>query len=1139
MNCFSRTNRIARIFCLAVFLCVLHTCVAFSQDITGTIGGTVTDASGAAVPGAPVSIFNVKQNHEERVVMTDSSGNYTAPYLPVSTYSLSVEFKGFKKAVREGVVLNVNDKLVINLALQVGELSEVVTVQEAPVHVELAAGAVQSNVVNGTQIRELALITRNYEELVALMPGVASNAVDQLYVGVTLPSGSTAVVPFSINGSRNSSNAWLVDGADNVDRGSNQTLLNTPSIDAIEQFKVERSGYSAESGRAGGAQISVVTKSGSADFHGDAYEFVRNNAFAANNFINNANNVNLGWDGKAQVPPLRYNNFGWTVGGPVYIPGHYNTDKSKTFFFVSQEFRRVITYATANAILPTSAELGGTFPHAMCTSYTGSTCTSTSTQITKIDPVAQQYIKDIFSQTPLPTGTNTLFSLFRNVYNFRQELYKVDHAFSPKLQVSARYLRDNIPTTEPQGLFTGAPIAAVSTTQTNAPGHNWTIRATSTLSPSWLNDAGYSYSYGAIVSDPIGTINSAISTDIKPTLPFPVTLSQVPNLALSGGTSIASFGPYRDYNRNHNVFDNVTKILGNHTLRFGFTYNHYQKTENAGGGNQGTFTFSPASVPAGGATTYEQAFANFLQGIVSTFSQTSLDITPDIRASQFEMYAQDDWKVRTNLTLNVGVRYSNFRQPTDAKNLLDNFDWNTYDPAKAATLTSSGTLAPGTPFPYLNGIIVTGQNSPYGNNIQTQDNLNFAPRIGFAWDPFKTGKTSLRGGYGIFYDATLYGIYEQNTFANPPIVNSVSIPNVSFGNPAGGTATISNTPKVLHATPTLFHTPYSQQWSLEIQREITPTTKLNVAYVGTKGTHLLGIVDVNTVQPGLAYSSGYAAPNTIFTSANEALLNNLRPFKGYNSINTIEPWFNSNYHSMQVYGQKQFIKTTSMVAFSYTWSRAVTDNGSDRSNAPQNAYNFHDGEYGLAGFNRSHIFNVNFVYALPFFQGQHGFVEKALGGWQVAGIVNAYSGQANTVTVTGTTAWSGDPAALGIIGSSSASLRPDLVCDPNSGAPHTRQQWFNTSCFAPVPAGVHRPGNAGRGIVTGPGYQGWKLSLSKQVLFGPDGRFRFQFRTEAANVFNHTNPNGFGSLNPTSTLFGTISSYRDPRIIQFGLKLYF
>ena len=233
---------------LLSFLFLVCVNAALAQDITGTIVGTVTDPSGSAVPGAQITIFNVRQNHTERVLTTDSAGDYTAPYLPVSTYRISVEGQGFKKAVREDIVLNVNDKLTVSFFLDVGDVTQTVTVTETPVHVDLQS-ATQSTVVNGTQIREQALITRNYEQLVALMPGVSSASVDQLYVGVTVPSGSTATIPFSINGARNSSNAWLVDGADNVDRGSNLTLLNTPSIDAIEEFKVLRGNYSAESGR--------------------------------------------------------------------------------------------------------------------------------------------------------------------------------------------------------------------------------------------------------------------------------------------------------------------------------------------------------------------------------------------------------------------------------------------------------------------------------------------------------------------------------------------------------------------------------------------------------------------------------------------------------------------------------------------------------------------------------------------------------------------------------------------------------------------------------------------------------------------------------------------------------------------------
>ncbi len=302
------------------------------------------------------------------------------------------------------------------------------------------------------------------------------------------------------------------------------------------------------------------------------------------------------------------------------------------------------------------------------------------------------------------------------------------------------------------------------------------------------------------------------------------------------------------------------------------------------------------------------------------------------------------------------------------------------------------------------------------------------------------------GGYGIFYDATLYGIYEQNIFANPPYLKSATIPNTTLDNPAGGTASVSSSPVVLHATPVKFQTPYTQSWSFEIQRQLTNTSLLNVAYVGNKGTHLLGEVDLNSVYPGLAYTSGLVSPTTTFTSSNETLLNILRPYPGYNAINVIEPWFNSNYHSLQVYAKKQF-SGDSLITGSYTWSRNLTDNQTDRSTAAQNVYNFNSGEYGPAQYDRTHVFSASFVYTLPFFKDQRGVTGHVLGGWEISIITNYYTGLPYTVTTSGV-----DPAGLGIIGSSAASLRPDLIggCNPNSFA-HTRSEWFNTACFASVP----------------------------------------------------------------------------------------
>ena len=1110
--------------------------ICSGQNITGSIVGSVQDPTGAGVPNAQVIVTNIDRNAVVRTVVTDGGGNYSADLLDVGHYSVSAEAKGFKKATLTHINLNVADKLTVNLKLEVGDVQQEVTVESAPLQVSLQS-AEQSTVINGTQIRELALITRNYAQLVGMMPGVSSGSVDQLYVGTSLPSGVTATIPFAINGTRNSSSAWTVDGADNIDRGSNLTLLTTPSVDAIDEFKVMRSGYGADLGRAGGGQISVITKSGTNQFHGDLYEFVRNSDFAANNFYNNATSQNLGADGKAQVAPLHYNNFGWTLGGPLVIPGLYDPrkmDKHQTYFFVSEEFRRVITYANGTATVPTAAELNGVFPTPVCVQYSGSTCAQTATSIANIDPVAKAYIKDIYSRVALPTNTNTLVNLFRNVYNYEQEMYKLDHNFSQKLQLSARFQRDQIPTIEPTGLFSlGETIPNVGNTSTNAPGRTWVVRGTSTFTPTLLNEAGWNYSYGAIISNPTGLINSNESPDIKSTLPFPVTLGRVPSLVFTGGTGIAGFGPYRDYNRDHNIFDNLTKVWGRHTVKFGATYNRYQKKENNAGANAGTFTFTPASVPTG-TTTFNQAFANFLLGNVATFGQASEDVTPDIRANQFEFYVQDDYRLKPNFTLNIGVRYSNFRQPYDANNQLTNFDPALFNAANAPALTAGGLLANVAANSYLNGIIVGGKNSPFGSKVGAQDNSDFAPRFGFAWDPFRTGKTSIRGGYGIFYDSPLYGIFEQNIFANPPFVNNVTISNVTLGNPAGGTASVSNTPKNLYATPYNFTTPYNQQWSLEVQREIFKDTILNVSYVGSKGTHLLGNVDLNEIQPGLAYSSGLIGANTPITSANTPSLNILRPYVGYGAFSqAIEPWFHSNYNSLQAYGQKRF-SADALVTFSYTWARNLTDNQSDRSNAAQNTYNFNRGEYGPALYDRTQVFNLNFVYTLPFYKTQQGLIGKALGGWEIAGLATYYTGLPYTATTSGT-----DPGGLGIIGASAASLRPDLTCNPNTGFTFSRFEGFNTSCFPNPAVSTHRPGNEGRGVIRGPGYEGWSFSLSKNLLFGPEQRYRFQLRGEASNAFNHTNPSTFGSLSNVSTLFGQVTGYRDPRIIQLGAKLYF
>ena len=1137
-----------------------------AQDISGTIGGTILDPSGATVPGAKVTITNTDRNQVLRTITTDPTGAYSAPLIPVGQYSVKVEVNGFKTETRTAIALNVSDDLKINIILQVGSMTDVVTVEASALSVELGTAA-SANTIDGTQVRELSIATRNYEQLVALMPGVVSVATDELYIGNSAPAGTAATMPFYINGSRNSANNWTVDGADNVDRGSNLTLMTFPSIDAIAEFKVERSLYTADAGRAGGGQVSVVTKSGSSQFHGGVYEFFRNDALAANNFSNNANKVNTIDSAnplnncttnftstcKAKTPALRWNDFGGTIGGPIYIPGKFNKDKNKTFFFYSQEHRRIITYTNFNPVLPAAAMVQGAFSQPVCIATTAGVCPAGTAPVTQI-PVnlinanSAAYIKDIYGKLTLPStnsvaATSSMFFAQRNLYNSDQYIARIDHAFNEKFAIWGKFEIDQIPTTEPGGLFQGNAIPGGAITNTNSPGRALVAHAVNTLRPSLLNEAGFSFSQSRIAATPVGLTTKANSPDVNPAEPFANTQGVIPTVAISGGTSLLGYGPYHEQNRNITVFDNVTWIRGRHSLKFGWNTNRYNKTENAAS-QQGTFSFSSAGLPTG-TNTFQQAFANFLLGNVATFTMPSTDITPNIWAWQHEAFAQDDFKLTPHLMVYAGVRWSFFGQPTDSTNLLDNFAPATYTAASAPKIDpATGNIIAGTGTnPSMNGIIVGGKGSPFGAHVGNQTYKNFAPRIGLAWDPFGTGKTSVRAGYGIYYDSGLYGTYEQNTFANPPYVSSISLSNGSFTNIGSGTQNVSASPLVLHATQISANIPYVQQFSLNIQQSLTKDTVLEVGYFGSKGTHLLGIVDVNQAAPGVALAAGLhtvtAANPTIFTTADDPRINAVRPYLGFNAINTLLTAFDSNYSSLQAQFRQNF-RGAGSFNLSYTWSKNLTDNGSDRSNAPQNSYNWHNGEYGPSPGDRKQVLTLNYVYTLPAIKNSR-LLGLAFGGWQFSGLAAFYTGLPLTVSTS-----SLDPAGLGLLGSSSAASRPDMVCDPNANAPHAYagipaavNTYFNTACFQPVPQYANRPGNAGRSVVRGPGFANMDASLMKNFNLVSDGRAKLQLRLETFNTLNLVEPNGYSSVNITSATFGVISSFRAPRRVQLAAKINF
>ena len=522
----------------------------------------------------------------------------------------------------------------------------------------------------------------------------------------------------------------------------------------------------------------------------------------------------------------------------------------------------------------------------------------------------------------------------------------------------------------------------------------------------------------------------------------------------------------------------------------------------------------------------DPSFANFLLGQAFSFGQSSRDIIPDLHFLNFGTYVEDDWKVRSNLTLNLGFRYDYLPTPHDVKGILDNFDPALFSTAGAPAIDpNTGLFVAGqtlTPANYLNGIIVAPSSSPFGQRVNPNSETSLGPRLGFAWDPFKTGKTSIRGGYGIYYDRTLNGIWEQNQFANPPFVSSISISNTSFDNPSAVAAAVSLSPRPLHVTGTPdFKVPSNQQWSFSVQREVMSNTTVEVAYVGAKGTHLLGLYDANQV------------PLSVRLANPTASYNALRPYPGWGVFADIAPMFYSNYNSLQVSVNRRVSQGLNL-GVAYTWSKTLSNNSTDRSTASLDTYN-RALDYGPTNFSRPQVLVFNYIYDLPFFRSQNGVIGHVLGGWETSGITIIESGFPQTVTQ------SSDPFDIygptggkGIgIDPSLVSPRPDRVAGVSTSGPGTVAKWFNTSAFLPETGHF---GTSGRGVFLGPGWNNWDFSLFKNIKINE--RFSTQFRAEFFNVFNHTS---FSSVNTTSTslAFGTVTGTHDPRIIQLGLKLYF
>jgi hypothetical protein len=652
---------------------------------------------------------------------------------------------------------------------------------------------------------------------------------------------------------------------------------------------------------------------------------------------------------------------------------------------------------------------------------------------------------------------------------------------------------------------------------------NWTI------SPTVVNEGEFVFAQGVhlptMFPGQFGD-ESAATSGFTNNWTYQDPYGRIPAVAIIGLTGIGvGSWPYSERNLDRTYFDNLSIMLGKHTVRTGFQFQQMLKTENASNGDP-QFSFD--------------TWGDFLLGNAFTYTQANRDITPDLHYVDSEAYVQDDWRINRLLAINLGIRWSAFPSPIDVNDTMNNFDPLLYSASNAPGIVSTtGNFAPGQtlngesliPASYTNGIIFpTGKActaaqsvsaqvscSPFGGAVNPNKYSNFAPRLGFAYNPDGRGVTAIRGGFGIFYDRTLNGIWEQNAFGNPPLVQTVTIDHTSFDAPAGLIST-SYTPNGLTVTGTpTFDVPRYANYNISVQRQLLPTTILEVAYVGNVARHLLGEFDMN--QPTVATRT--VNPGTD--------VNALRPYQGYGYMHARAPLFTNNYNSLQVSLNHRSSRGLT-VGIAYTWSKDLTTNSNDRSTSATNSSNFKQ-DYGPSSSNTPQIFEGSYIYEVPFYRSQHGFVGHALGGWEISGISSFVSGSSLTVSQSTDPFTSIGSNGLGLKLDKDIAIRPDQIA--NIQKIKTQAQWFSTSSFA---AAVGHFGSEHVGSLLGPGYGNWDLASIKNMKLAE--HLNLQLRGEFFNAFNHTN---FSSIDTSMAdkSFGEITGAHEPRRIQIGAKLYF
>ncbi len=1204
---------------------LLAVCLSALAQDTARINGSVTDQTGAVIPNVKVTIENPARGFKQ-VMKSDSAGFFALQAVPIGDYVITAEAPGFQKLVRSGITLEVGQIQRVDLQMTVGQMTQEVTVSGNVPKVQTETAAV-SSVVTNTQIQNLDLNGRNWVSLALLVPGAApDNGLDAVHVGV---AGNNSI---SFNGNRLQYANWEIDGGNNTDEGSGSTFNTYPNLDTIAEFRISTSNYGAEMGKHAGANIELATKGGTRDFHGDAFEYVRNDKFDANNFF-----INRGTIGSiAPKTALKWNDFGYTLGGPIYIPGHWNTSKTKSFFYWSEDWRR---YRQGNPLsngVATTLERAGDFSECDPTSSNYNSIVATGCTLPTLNGVTYDTVQSMpgFDQQAFTNGQDIVNALIplpnsgppghennwvlasSNNTNWRQEQIRIDQNITDKTQAFFRYTQDTWNTLSVPALWTGSSYDTIKT-PFGGPGESAVFHVTHTFKPTLTNEFVAAYTtdhillYNQAADSVAGSINRPSNFVMAHLFANNDGNPLLPTLSISGGLDFSAYedaGNHPWFNSNPIITwkDNVAWVHGNHTTKFGFYLENYRKNEQFGTDTQGIVT-----VDGGGSVTTQNGLADLFLGRLHTYTEGT-EVFNGIavggyakghwQMTDLEPYIQDDWKVTRKLTLNLGLRYYIYTRIHDvSRPTIDSgFIPSQYSQAAEDPLNADGSfLYPATgatPGNYGNGLVECGHNGiPNGCQLRNTAG-NIAPRVGFAWDPFGTGKTSIRGGYGIYYESGNGNEAQtEGGEGNPPSAPGVSANNLYSTSTAAGYGVIAPSGLLVPDPAGFTSIPYSEKWpsvqqySLTVEHEFQGNNLLSVAYVGGLGRHLARSQDINEVNPAIVGNGGtinvpvlagltgtktatLGTPGdnnqTLCDSSGKCNVQNIlmygeepstffSPYVGYTAIYEKQNTAVSTYNALQGSFRHNFAHGLTLQA-AYTWSHAIDNSTStyQETSGAIDDYNLSRWK-GTGDLNRTQVVQLNYIYAMPFFKNStNALARQTLGGWQLSGISSFFTGEPTDFNcgVNGISSGLGGGYRCDVVGK--VQIKKGVFDDPTYGP--TRTWWDPSTVAQPQFSELFANGesnmfgNMGRNILAGPGRNNWDLALEKNVStpWFRGEHATVQFRLETFNTFNHTQYQYANTGCSGKTPFGGVCTENnnspgefntawDPREMQLGLKFIF